>query len=601
MGMLAQMTAAQVQTVADALGSSAPQSAMGTLLPAQQPTSQMYFRQQATAFPSVNSDLSLSQPIGVGAASSGGDSLTVNVKLGRFVSPIDVYLAYSVSADPNTIYVMRPDYTIQPHSMQEVLQAVSSGAPPAGVQPWKAGTTGMIDEVLVDHMPTAGMPAGEYSLYLMAAAPGSVRDFYLWQTTFNTAPDGAALYGQNCAGCHGPLATSTKIGATAASIQTAINANAGGMGYLRNLAPGQVQAIADLLGRQAPPPPPTTTNGTQLYAQYCASCHGPLASSSKIGATTRRIKSGITKNSGGMGRLSNLTTTQIQAIANVLAQQTPPPPPPPPTSNDGPTLYAQGCASCHGALATSTKKNRTAAQIQAAIDGNVGGMGPLANLSATQVSAIAAALGTGGTPPPPPPPPTSNDGPTLYAQGCASCHGALATSTKKNRTAAQIQAAINGNVGGMGSSALKALTPAQVQAIATALVSATPPPPPPPPTTTDGPTLYAQGCASCHGALATSTKKNRTAAQIQAAINGNVGGMGSASLRALTATQVSAIATALVSSTPIPPAPSHPTTWYRDHRSYVDQNGTVSCTSCHGADLRGGSGPSCYSCHGKKW
>jgi len=27
-----------------------------------------------------------------------------------------------------------------------------------------------------------------------------------------------------------------------------------------------------------------------------------------------------------------------------------------------------------------------------------------------------------------------------------------------------------------------------------------------------------------------------------------------------------------------------------------------SCTSCHGADLRGGAdAPSCYSCHGKKW
>ena len=27
------------------------------------------------------------------------------------------------------------------------------------------------------------------------------------------------------------------------------------------------------------------------------------------------------------------------------------------------------------------------------------------------------------------------------------------------------------------------------------------------------------------------------------------------------------------------------------------------CTTCHGADLRGGTDgqPSCYSCHGKKW
>jgi hypothetical protein len=27
------------------------------------------------------------------------------------------------------------------------------------------------------------------------------------------------------------------------------------------------------------------------------------------------------------------------------------------------------------------------------------------------------------------------------------------------------------------------------------------------------------------------------------------------------------------------------------------------CTTCHGADLRGGTGgqPSCYACHGQKW
>jgi hypothetical protein len=27
----------------------------------------------------------------------------------------------------------------------------------------------------------------------------------------------------------------------------------------------------------------------------------------------------------------------------------------------------------------------------------------------------------------------------------------------------------------------------------------------------------------------------------------------------------------------------------------------TNCVQCHGADLRGGSGPSCYKCHGQKW
>ena len=28
---------------------------------------------------------------------------------------------------------------------------------------------------------------------------------------------------------------------------------------------------------------------------------------------------------------------------------------------------------------------------------------------------------------------------------------------------------------------------------------------------------------------------------------------------------------------------------------------TTNCVECHGATLRGGAGPSCYDCHGKKW
>lgn len=59
---------------------------------------------------------------------------------------------------------------------------------------------------------------------------------------------------------------------------------------------------------------------------------------------------------------------------------------------DGAALYADNCADCHGALAASTKKGRTAAQIQQAIDGNTGNMGNLSSLSGEEVLAMAAAL-----------------------------------------------------------------------------------------------------------------------------------------------------------------------------------------------------------------
>jgi len=60
-------------------------------------------------------------------------------------------------------------------------------------------------------------------------------------------PDGPALYEQNCASCHGPLATSNKRGASAAAIQTAINNNVGSMLTVGFLIPVEVNAIATAL------------------------------------------------------------------------------------------------------------------------------------------------------------------------------------------------------------------------------------------------------------------------------------------------------------------------------------------------------------------
>ncbi len=220
----------------------------------------------------------------------------------------------------------------------------------------------------------------------------------------------------------------------------------------------------------------------------------------------------------------------------------------------------------------------------------------LKGLSAAQINAIAGALAKST----PPPPPATLDGTVLYRDFCSGCHGALASSSKAGATAARITGAIGKtSIPAMNSTSLKGLSAAQINAIAGALAKSTPPPPPP---TVDGPTLYTTYCSGCHGPLATSAKSGRTAAQIQTSISSNAGGvMGSAALKALNATQVQAIAAALATVTPPPSPSSHPANWYKAHRSYVESNGTSTCQSCHGADLRGGAGPSCYTCHGKKW
>lgn len=60
-------------------------------------------------------------------------------------------------------------------------------------------------------------------------------------------PDGAALYASNCAGCHGPLSSSTKRGRSVSQIKSAIASPSTGMGYLSTLTDAQIQAIATAL------------------------------------------------------------------------------------------------------------------------------------------------------------------------------------------------------------------------------------------------------------------------------------------------------------------------------------------------------------------
>ena len=45
----------------------------------------------------------------------------------------------------------------------------------------------------------------------------------------------------------------------------------------------------------------------------------------------------------------------------------------------------------------------------------------------------------------------------------------------------------------------------------------------------------------------------------------------------------------------------HPADWSTSHRNYAEKNGVRSCKVCHGTNLTGGSGPSCYTCHGPVW
>ena len=60
------------------------------------------------------------------------------------------------------------------------------------------------------------------------------------------------------------------------------------------------------------------TDSANLYTAYCEACHGLVISSTIMGGTSENIKTAISKNTGGMGWLSTLTSSQIDIISQQL-------------------------------------------------------------------------------------------------------------------------------------------------------------------------------------------------------------------------------------------------------------------------------------------
>ena len=308
---------------------------------------------------------------------------------------------------------------------------------------------------------------------------------------------GYTLYTANCSGCHGHIANSALVGlSTPATISAAIARDLGGMNFLSRLTAGEIQAIdlainnpASAPSTPAAPLPGAGTSGATLYANSCSGCHGPLATSTKLGATFVRIQNAISGNIGGMGSFISLTGADLQAIEAALNTTVPGSgvPPTPPAVIDGAALYTSNCSGCHGPLATSTKQGITIARFQTAVTNNTGGMSYLSNLSVNQIQAIVTALTPGSGTPSPTPTPTT-PGATLYATACAACHGPLATSAKAGATVTRITTAIGPGVGSIASMAyLSSLTPTDITAIAGSLATVTPPTTP-----------VVPACGSCH-------------------------------------------------------------------------------------------------------
>lgn len=310
----------------------------------------------------------------------------------------------------------------------------------------------------------------------------SIADYLTSQTPPTGGNDGASIWTNSCAACHGD--PSSKAGATVSRINAGIaNDAVTGMGFLANtLSANDIQLVADYLATIAPP---TTPSG--LYAAYCASCHGVdgsggISNENVIGASANSISSAIVEEPE-MQSLSFLTSTELQLISDFLNGDTTPPGGGGGTL-DGQALYDTNCGGCHGLSPNSTKNGADITRINDGI-ATVPAMNSLNQiLTAAELQAIADYL----TSLAPPPAPTTGQG--LYDSFCAACHGAGDNSNKAGATATRIQNGISA-VPEMNSLA-NLLNSTDIQLIADYLATIAPP------TTPQG--LYQTYCASCHGA-----------------------------------------------------------------------------------------------------
>ncbi|MDH5615259.1 MAG: c-type cytochrome [Acidimicrobiia bacterium] len=202
-----------------------------------------------------------------------------------------------------------------------------------------------------------GMPAHAptYSEDQLDAITAFVQDLALIRL-------GSETYVQLCASCHGaageggvgPALVGNDI--SPGEITTVISEGAGSMpGFGASLAESELQALilfANRLVAGVAAPGPPVVDGTQLYTDLCAACHGadgeggagpPLAA---LVLGDDELSTLIAEGQGGMpGFASELSAEDIDGLVEYVQTSFGEPE----ETATGADLYAQLCAACHGA------------------------------------------------------------------------------------------------------------------------------------------------------------------------------------------------------------------------------------------------------------
>jgi mono/diheme cytochrome c family protein len=176
--------------------------------------------------------------------------------------------------------------------------------------------------------------------------------------------------------------------------------------------------------------PGTPPDGQALYAARCAACHGPNGGNLSGTTLGRSRFIAITINGqGGMPAQSGLTSEEVGAIFDYVTGAVPSPTTTTTQPAGGATVWAQNCASCHGAsggnvVPTSLNK----AQLVSVVNNGQGTMPAFAWLGSAQVNNVADYLLSLSVPTTTLPGATTTttaprSGASVYAASCALCHG----------------------------------------------------------------------------------------------------------------------------------------------------------------------------------
>jgi len=125
-----------------------------------------------TPDPVFDADPSQNRPFTVGDVGHG--RLSLHASFLPFDGLVDIYLAISAPFIDSTIWLVRPDKS---------LQRISDG-----LVPWRARTQGQVDEMLFGDIPLNSLPKGTYLLYSLVTPTDSsvsaLMPYYFWSTSF---------------------------------------------------------------------------------------------------------------------------------------------------------------------------------------------------------------------------------------------------------------------------------------------------------------------------------------------------------------------------------------------------------------------------------